>query len=253
MLDDALISERAELIRQSRQLIEEARNLKEAGDHDGALAARHRSADARDQYTKILPEISVARCPETDTVVRYPIDVIGLDGWFWDFDSPWRRPPAVPHTWLTMCGAIQLREPVAFAPFMCRPGPGAPYVIPRILTHEGVRAVINQVSVGPQIGWAISYFGPRPQGTELENTWGANVYDVYTDDGEWLGWNEHESPVEEYDFELAPWLESGKLLWIAAGDPDTQLRTGIAECPYLGIEGEHRKAGIFRGELRRRS
>ncbi|WP_327143738.1 hypothetical protein [Nocardia sp. NBC_01327] len=250
--DEALISERAELIRQNQQLSDEARSLDGVRDLDGARAARRRSSDVKKLYTKILPDVIVARCPETGELVRYPIDIVGLDGWFWDFNNPWRRISHLPASWLTMCGAIRLHEPVAFAPFMCRPGPGVPFVIPRILDHDGVRAVINEIPVGLHTGWAISYFGPRPQGTKLENTWGANVYDIFADDGAWLGVGEHESPVEEYDFDLEPWLESEKLLWIAPGDPDARLRTGTADCPYVGVEGEHRKAGIVRGELRRR-
>ncbi|MCU1643429.1 MAG: hypothetical protein JWN03_3704 [Nocardia sp.] len=250
-LDNASIALRAKLLRESRQLIDEAVELERVREIEAARALRRRASDVKQEYTKTLPDIAVARCPETGAVVEYPIDIVDFDGWYWDSGNPWRRSPTVPKNWLTMSGAARLSEPVAFAPFRCQPGPGLPYVIPRILANEGVRAVLNQVPVGPHIGWTISYFGPRPEGVKLENTWGSNVYDIYSDDGEWLGWGEHESDVGEYDFDLAPWLESEKLLWIAPGDPEVQLNAGATGCPYIGLEGEHRKAGIFRGELRR--
>ncbi|MET9488640.1 hypothetical protein [Nocardia sp. NPDC006630] len=250
-LDSASIALRAELLRESRQLIEEAVELEGVRDIEAARALRRRASEVKKAYTETLPDIAVARCPETGAVVEYPIDVVDFDGWYWDSGNPWRRLPTVPRNWLTMCGAATLREPVAFAPFRCRPGPGLPYVIPRILAHEGVRAVLNQVPIGPHIGWTISYFGPRPESIKLENTWGSNVYDIYSDDGAWLGWGDYESDIEEYDFDLAPWLESEKLLWIAPGDPEVQLHAGVDGCPYIGLEGEQCKAGIFRGELRR--
>ncbi|UGT39680.1 hypothetical protein LTV02_26950 [Nocardia yamanashiensis] len=244
-------SSRAELIQRGGDLLDAARRFQAAGDSANEKLARDERALLLRRYAEMLPDIAVARCPDSGVVVHHKIDTGDLDGWFWDHGNPLRTPGEVPATWLTMCGAMRLGEPIAFAKFWCEPGPGTPYVIPRILSSEAVRAVISQVQVGPHIGWAISYFGPRPRGVQLENSWGANVYDVYDDAGEWLGWAEHESPVSEYDFDLGPWLDSRKLLWIEPGDSETQLRTGTADCPYLNMPGERTKAFIFRGEVRR--
>lgn len=249
--DSEFHSVRGELIRGGEELIDEARALEAVGDLAGQRVAIDRSLTLQRKYTEMLPTVAVARCPETDAIVQYAIDTGDLDGWFWDYDNPRRRHVDLPTSWLTMCGALLLREPVAAAPFTCEPGPGVPYVIPRMLSEEGVLAVINQIPVGPHIGWAISYFGPRRTGTKLENIWGANTYDVYADDGTWLGLNDNDSPRAEFDFDLTPWLESGKLLWIAPGDPDVQLHSGAVDCPYTGIEGKQRKTSIFRGEVRR--
>ncbi|WP_067819060.1 hypothetical protein [Nocardia inohanensis] len=247
---EALLS-RAELVVRGAELLDEARRLGDAGDVAGEKAVRDQRAVIMRKYAKALPYVPVARCPDTGEVVEYKIDTGDLDGWFWDHDNPWREHRAMPATWLTMCGAMRLGEPVAFAKFWCEPGPGVPYVIPRILSNDGVHAVLNQISVGPHTGWAISYFGPRVTGSPLENVWGANTYDVYDDQGGWLGWSEHESRVDEYDFELAPWVESGKLQWIEAEDPHVRLRSGVDGCPYLGLPGSRQKAAIFRGEVRR--
>lgn len=39
---------------------------------------------------------------------------------------------------------------------------------------------------------------------------------------------------------MRPWLDSGKLLWIAPGDDHLELRSGSAGCPYLNLTGERR-------------
>lgn len=202
------------------------------------------------EYAALLPEVAVARCPYSGQAVTWPIDVVDLDGWFWDYDNPIRRTPALPPTWLAMPGALRLNGPVAPAPFLCRPGPAAPYVVPRILSADGVLAVISQLEIGPHTGWPISYFGPKPLGVKLENTWGACEYDVFDDDGIWLGWNAKTPWPPEYDFDLEPWLRSGKLLWIAPGDRTGTLREGVGGCPYLGIDGPREVALIRDGAVR---
>jgi hypothetical protein len=40
---------------------------------------------------------------------------------------------------------------------------------------------------------------------------------------------------EEYDFDLAPWIRKGKLLWIAPDDPTFTLRSFVARCPYIDL------------------
>jgi hypothetical protein len=202
------------------------------------------------EYAALLPEIAVSRCPHSGQVVTWPIDVVDLDGWFWDYDNPIRRTPALPRTWLAMSGALRLNGPVARARFLCRPGPAAPYVVPRILRADGVLAVVSQIEVGPHIGWPITYFGPKPPGVKLENTWGACEYDVFDDDGSWLGWNAKTPWPAEYDFDLEPWLRSGKLFWIAPADRAGTLREGVRGCPYLGIDGPREAALIRDGVVR---
>ena len=228
-----------------------AERLEADGDEEGAWAIRERLNVIRAQYTELLPEVTVARCPHSGDIVNWPIDVVDLDGWFWDYHTPARRlPTSLPKLWLAMTGAMRMNRPIATAPFMCRPGPGAPYVVPRILTAPDVRAVIAEIPVGPHTGWAISYFGPRPIGVELENVWGTQEYFVCDNDGRWLGWAENPPWPADYDFDLEPWLTSGKLLWIAPGDGEARLREGAERCPYVGIDGPHTIAIIEDGAAR---
>ncbi|WP_327143729.1 hypothetical protein [Nocardia sp. NBC_01327] len=213
--------------------------------------AIYRVFDLQDEYRRQLPEVIVARCPFTDAVVRWPLDTVDLDGWYWDWDQPIRRHVAgLPFSWLTMEGAVRLAEPVTAAPFHAMPGPAAPYVVPRLLEDPEVRAVLSQAPIGRHTGWAITYFGnKRPEDIALENVWGSRTNEIHDPRGLERDSSEHVPKPSEHDFDLRPWLEAGRLLWIAPGDTDAALREGTAECPYLDIEGDHREQLINRGEI----
>jgi hypothetical protein len=250
-MTDGFIAERGPLMAELRRLLAEAAALDDAGQWREAIPLLDRVTEIDHLYRDLLPEVTVARCPDSGTPVRWPIDTAGLDGRFWDYETPVRRLPRdLPVRWLTMTGAVRLSTPVEFTPYLAVPGPGAPFVVPRILRSPGVRAVIAQVPVGTHTGWAISYFGPRPKGIRLVNLWGTNTYPVYDENGKWLGWGRDFNVVSEYDFALADWLRSGQLLWIAPGDESGTLREGVDGCPYLDLPGNRRIAIVEEGEIR---
>ncbi|BCB76098.1 hypothetical protein GCM10022251_56710 [Phytohabitans flavus] len=204
-----------------------------------------------ERYRELLPEVPVARCPFTDAPVWWPIDTAGLDGWFWEYPSGARRHPRTrPPTWVAMTGAMRLAEPVEYTPFPVVPGPGAPFVVPRILgSAPEVRAVIAEVAVGRHTGWAISYFGRPAAGTRLVNLWGGDSYPV-VEDGLWTGWERERSGVERYDFDLEPWIGTGALLWITPGDESATLRQGVDKCPYLDLPGPRGLGVVGYGQVR---
>jgi hypothetical protein len=149
-----------------------------------------------------------------------------------------------------MTGAMRLAAPVEHTPFTAVPGPGAPFVVPRILgAAPEVLGVIAQVPVGRHTGWAISYFGWPAAGTKLVNLWGAGTYPVVAD-GVCTGWEREESGVSRYDFDLEPWVGAGALLWITPGDESATLRKGVDGCPYLDLPGPRQFAVVARGEVR---
>jgi hypothetical protein len=206
-----------------------------------------RTREVNRRYRALLPEVTVARCPEGGEVVRWPIDVYGLDGRFWDYLNPIRRPPSTaPRTWLAMTGAMRLTDPVGHPPFAVVPGPDVPFVVPRILDSPGVRAVISEVPVGTHTGWAITYFGPKPEGVTLVNLWGSNTYPVYRD-GVNRGWAWDRPRVSQYDFDLTEWLRTGKLLWIEPGDRSATLHEGPDGCPYTALPGARKITVIANG------
>jgi hypothetical protein len=201
------------------------------------------------RYRELLPEVTVARCPYSGDLVRWPIDVAGLDGPFWDYVRSVRRPPSsLPRAWLAMTGAMRLATPVEHPPFAVVPGPGVPFVVPRVLDGPDVRAVIAEVPVGRHTGWAITYFGPGPEGVPLVNLWGRNTYPV-VEDGVNRGWDQIRPRVSQYDFELTGWLRSGKLLWIEPGDESASLRSGPDGCPYVDLPGERKITLIANGAI----
>ncbi|WP_067464334.1 hypothetical protein [Actinomadura macra] len=253
-LDAEGLAIRAELLDVGNHWKEQIERLAEddaeSDDLDRALAeAREHRNDLTNRYSEWLPEIPLTRDPHTGAAVELPMDPVDLDGWFWNYEAPVRRHPAkLPRTWLTLTGAMRITTPVTYAPFLCKPGPGAPYVVPRILESPDVRAVISQTMVGRHTGWSIAYFGPRPD-VRLENIWGTKEYDVYDEAGEWKGWSQNVPWPADWDFDLEPWLASGRLLWIAPDDPTLSLREGPASCPYVGITGPHDLAYIRKGTL----
>jgi hypothetical protein len=241
-------TERARLLDEGNRLIATLR----AKDTDPAVAreARDRRDALLDRYLELLSEVTVARSPDSATLVRWRIDTVGLDGWYWRYETAAvDDPDPMPAGWLAMNGAMRLVEPVEINPELVVPGPGMPYVVPRLLRAPGVRAVIAQVAVGRHTGWPITYFGPRPLDTPLVNTWGRAEHYVYDADGTWLGWSDNLERVSDYDFELADWLRSGKLLWIAPGDDSGTLREGVDGCPYLDLPGPRKIARIEDGKV----
>jgi len=115
---------------------------------------------------------------------------------------------------------------------LAKPGPGAPYVLPRLMAVEGVRAVIRAVAVGLHLGWTVTYFAERyPADAQRANDWGADHYPV----GD--GWDSVVEDADAHDFDFAPWIERGRLAWIAPGDATLTPRTTVQGCPYLDLPG----------------
>jgi hypothetical protein len=249
-MTDDFLAERGPLMAERNRLRERLRALNEADRWRPAVPLRDRLTQIRRRYEALLPEVTVARCPFDGGLVRWPIDTAGLDGSFWDYRASARRhPQARPPRWLAMTGAMDLTAPVEHTPYLAIPGPGVPFVVPRILGRQGVRAVVAQVPVGAHTGWAISYFGPLPD-TSLVNLWGTDTYPVVDDDGRWLGWDRVDETASAYDFELAGWVGSGKLLWIEPGDDSGTLHEGLDGCPYVGLSGPRKIGIVAEGEVR---
>ncbi len=249
-MNEASAAERRAVLDEGNRLKAEARRVEEAEGYRAAAPLRRRRRELFTRYIEMLPEVPVARSPHSGAEVRWPIDVVDLDGWFWNYDAPARRTPKVPAGWRMMNGAMRLAEQITAAPFAASPGPGAPFVVPRILEQPGIVAVISQVEVGAHTGWPITYFGPQPRNTAMENLWGAQSYPVFDDDGRFLGINEKVPRPSEWDFDLLPWLESGKLWWIAPGDSTMTPRGGSDGCPYLGIQGPRGIPYVENGQVR---
>jgi hypothetical protein len=249
MTDNA--GQRRLLMAEGIELRAQAKALRDADRDEEALGLLERIWEINQQYRELLPEVIVARCPHTDTLVRWPIETMGLNAWYWSYlTTISRTPDELPPTWLAMAGAMRLVEPFEHPPFAVVPGPDVPFVVPRILKKRGIRAVLAEVPVGAHTGWAISYFGPELKHTKLVNLWGTNTYPVY-EDGVWQGWDWDPPTVSKFDFDLASWLRSGKLLWIEPGDESGTLREGPADCPFVDLPGERKITVVRNGKIQR--
>ena len=144
---------------------------------------------------------------------------------------------------------MALARPVGSSPWLACPGPGVPYVLPRLLADDGVRAVVSTVRVGAHTGYVIAYFAKTaPSGVRSANDWGAPDHRLRRADGS-VGWDATFDDPASFDFALEPWVERGRVHWIAPGDPDLTLRSGLVGCPYLSLPGTRSWQRIQEGEV----
>lgn len=225
--------------------------LERAGDDDPNLAELvGRQADLIFEYQDGFAPVPVSRCPFTDAVAGLAIDAVDLDGLWWNWGAPLRGDDDLPLTHFATSGSLAVGERVMWAPFVARPGPELPYVVPRLLEHESMRAVVSSLRVGSHTGYPVMYFAdPVPIDLPRVNMWGASLYFARTSDG-WGEFHDADDP-SEWDFDLAPWIERGKLLWTAPGDADLELRATVADCAYLGLTGSRQPALISGGVVSR--
>lgn len=98
------------------------------------------------------------RSRRTKKVVWFQVDIGGLDGWYWRYETAeLTLPEPMPVGWLAMNGAMRLVKPVEVTTFLVHPGPGVAFVIPNLMKARNVRAVVGEVPVDRHTGWAITY------------------------------------------------------------------------------------------------
>jgi hypothetical protein len=222
----------------------------DAGDADRATidAARAEMAAAAAEYVAGVPIVSLSRCPITGQVFETSLDIHGIDGIWWGYDYDYRPYVEPIPTFFAWTGAMQLDGPIPEWSLKAMVGPAAPFVLPRLLDHPHLRAVVSSVLVGEHIGFPIVYYAsPIPHDLERVDDWGHRFYYFTRADGT-PGSDHSVQDDDEKDFDLGPWLDRGKLSWIAPGDLSLTLRQGRDECPYLNLPGERRRRYIQEGD-----
>ena len=202
-----------------------------------------------DQYITRTPKVPLSRCPFTGDVFSHSLDTGGLDGLWWNSDSPQRPVDNQLPTFFAFSGAMKLAPaPVEVAPFIAEPGPGRPFVSPRLLSYQQIKAVLSTVQIGMHTGYVVAYFADPMLFTEPRlSDWGSNWY-RYTDETG-LSWI-NEGPSDDLrSFDLAPWIRSGQLLWIKPGDASLTLRSDLATCPYLDLDGPLDNQFVHNGQV----
>lgn len=203
----------------------------------------------RSQYLAGLPFLPLSRCPFSGQVVYHSIDPFGIEGLWWNFAAPVRPVENLPVTFHAITGALRMKGPAGNAPFLCVPGPGAPYVLLELLGNVHIRAVISSLPVGNHMGYVVMYFSdmegvrvPRPA------SWGTDRWELLDRNGSYR-WGEGTVRIRNAGFDLAPWIENKKLLWIRPGDRTLALRSGIAGCPYPGSDGTRKIQRVREGRV----
>ncbi len=198
--------------------------------------AQERAGELRARYLAALPRVALSRCPITGAAFEMAVDADGIDGLWWRYRDPVRAALDPPASLRGIVGALRLGADPERTGFLVYPGPGVPYVLPRVLADERTAAVVSQLAIGPHTGYAIAYFAPPPVEPADANEWGADRYAARLADGR-LGWGERDEESDAIDPDLAPWIERGRVRWIAPGDASLTPRSGLAGCPFVGLDG----------------
>jgi hypothetical protein len=247
LLDDYFAAQ--EGLRETRDLIDRSteRTKQRLLEHERLYQRKLRLLWTK--YMDGVPFAALSRCPFSNEVMEHSLDYYDLDGLWWNYENPARPRSPLLKTYVALTGAVQLADEIAWAPFISKPGPEVPYVIPRLLKIPSTIAVLSSVKIGPHQGYVINYFGnPPPQMVPRINTWGANTYWFLGKNGKQCWDSEPGSPFD-FDFDLESWISKGLLRWIEPGDEKLRLHDKVEGCPYLNLEGRRRNLIIYRGEV----
>lgn len=190
-----------------------------------------------EEYSRSLPQIRISCCPFSGDIFSFSCDTFGLDGPWWDVENPIRGFEVEYKTFFALTGSVNIIGDVPDIPFMVKPGPGIPWVSPRLLDNDDIIAVLSYIKIGLYDAYVIVYFSNnKTYEIERINTWGKEDYLAEDSDGCAVIGSTFEDD-EEYDFDIAKWINNGKLKWISIKDKTLELQDSIDNCPFLDIEG----------------
>jgi hypothetical protein len=249
----------AELTRKERDaLLSRARGIKQQlYPTSGARPAERAAKRLRETYYQILaeyadrlPRTRLSTCPFTGEPFIHSFDPWGVDGPWWESDREMAiEEPKAPETFRVLQGALGFhgRKP-SEADDAVMPGPEVPFVIPRLLGLPEMVAVVTSVQMtSGDTAYPITYFSPVPMlKAQLHREWRAAEYWYEDEDGDSM-WRIDNDP---WDFDLAPWIASGKLRWIVPGDDTWTVVDGRsgAGSPFLNVAGDRFPQSLCGGE-----
>ncbi|MDB4981377.1 MAG: Uncharacterized protein JWM82_2129 [Myxococcales bacterium] len=195
------------------------------------------------EYFRRLPRLPMGPCPYCDRPLVRSFDSFAFDGLWWRSDAQPDEPVACPHFCLLQ-GAVDLGPSRPAPDFDVHLGPGAPFVVPRLLALDGMVAVISEIAVdtGARV-FPIAYFAPRrPPVQQLGASWARTNF-VYSTQLGVHAWRSFDEPapgasVDSWDFSLDPWLVSQKVRWCDPGSDRNSLSSAPASaCPFAKLSG----------------
>ncbi|MEO1209590.1 MAG: hypothetical protein AAFX78_08615 [Cyanobacteria bacterium J06638_20] len=248
-----------------------------------ALKDRLRKGDERIReiiqcYNNQVPIVPLSRCPFCQAINYHSFDFYDLDGLWWWSEEGWgrtvdngcrprKRHRPCPHFW-ALSGAVTIRGTVSPSPIRVQPGPEIPFVFTHTLNAPSIKVVISQFSVGAHTAYPIAYFSdvkpvPREAVRPYFKEWAKNcalIAQSKTGVVDYGGTDNLYYPLADArssylsraadDFDLAPWIEQGRVLWIAPGDESLTLQQQVEGCPYLNLPGRRKRLSIWRGKVR---
>jgi hypothetical protein len=214
--------------------------------------ARAEMAAVEAAYFRELPRMAMSCCPHCNRPLFRAFDPFGLDGLWWRSDAQPEEPQPCPHFCLLL-GAVDLRAGRPRPDFEVYPGPGAPFVVPRLLQNEGMVAVVSEIQMGDgAVAYPIAYFAPRrPPIQTLAAPWARTNF-VYSTQLGVHAWRRADEPApgeeapDGWDFALVPWVASGKLRWCDPGGDRSALSTApAASFPFANLAGTRERQVIL--------
>lgn len=189
------------------------------------------------QYIAGLPKLQLSRCPYTNLIYNLSIDSYGLDGPWWDAKQPIRNEEEDLPSFFALSGSVNIIGEPPNVPFTIKPGPAVPWVSPRLLSQDTISAVLSHVKIGLYDAFlTVYYFNGVDANLKRINTWGTDEYLINDNEGFAILDRTYDDE-DEYDFDIAPWIQKGKLKWIAINDKTLELQNSIDNCPFLDLKG----------------
>jgi hypothetical protein len=201
------------------------------------------------EYADRLPRQVISVCPHTGKPFKKSFDRWGLDGPWWHMDREVTiEEPAPPPTFKVLQGALAMkgRTPTEVRDAVI-PGPEVPFVIPRLLSLPGMVAVVSRLQLETgDTAYPITYFSPEEiPHPKLHQFWLRQDY-WFEKDGKssWLIAN------DVWDFNLEPWLSSGKLRWTEGEGEAMHVVEGRdpKSCPFLNLPGDRQPQSLGFGK-----
>lgn len=218
-------------------------------DVDAADEIRFAIERVRALYIDALPSIAVCPAPNGKLLSR-AIDIVDLDGLFWDYQRPARAFASPSDGCIAIDGALCIVDgAVTSAPFLASPGAAKPSVVPSLFTAHNATAVLTSLMVGPHAGFVVAYFATSPNvDRPLLDEWGASEHWRTDSRGDWVQAHRPEHEVDR-DFDLERWVDSGHLSWISPDDGSRTLRNSTVDCPFLHLDGTTNRQYVQYGKV----
>lgn len=170
--------------------------------------------------------MTLSRCPFSGKPLVRAFDPWGIDGFWWQRDKIRNADePPPPRHFLLLQGAVSLNGlPPKGGRHEALVGPEVPFVIPRILSREGVVAVISSITMANgYTAFPVAYYSmTQPEPGCLTQGWREDSYSYVDADGR-PAWRIDAQP---WDFDLRHWVQSGRVTWINQNDPLALVNEG---------------------------